>query len=313
MKETAIKNLTRGGVGVMAKLSWNEQFNIGVEVIDKAHAKLFRIVGKLMDHIENEANYQNACRESIVYLENYTMTHFSEEEEYMRAVGYKGYDQHKKIHDDFRDKTLVFYKKYLEASDYSPEIVRRFLGVLAGWLTGHIMAEDQAITGNVSEKKVYEELMETPVIASAVSQAMKEVFHLPVELADAEYNGRNIGKGFYYRLYYDIDDGGKVQLLIGVEKQLARRGAGIILGIAALNDPELVKNASLQVLEQFFHRMGKLFNSNTVYQLKKDEMLTKDEFREDFMTRYPCSMLFETRLGNFVFCAKKWKARTRKK
>lgn len=293
----------------MGELLWNDQLNIGVQVVDKAHAGLFRIVGRLVDMVENEPDCQNACRETIEYLENYTMTHFSEEEAYMRSVGYKGYAKHKELHDDFRNITLVSLKKRLEASGYSPLVVQRFVNTLIGWLTGHIMVEDQAITGKVSIGTVYEESLETRTIANAVSQAMESVFHLKAELADSDYKGRSIGRGYYYRLCYDIDDGGKVELLMGLEEQLARRGVGLMLGFSALQMPKMVKEASLQILKQFFHHLGKLFMSEAVYELYKEELLNKDEFREDFMTRYPCSLLFETRLGSFVFCARKWETK----
>ena len=65
----------------------------------------------------------------------------------------------------------------------------------------------------------------------------------------------------------------------------------------------------MQIVEQFFHHLGKLFKSDVTYQLNKEELLTKDEFREDFMTRYPCRLLFETRLGYFIFCARKWESK----
>ncbi len=293
----------------VGKPLWNDKFNIGVLAIDKAHARLFRKVGKLMDLVEHEADCQSVCKESIKFLEDYTMTHFSEEEAYMRSIHFKGYEKHKKRHDDFRDVTLVSLKKRLEASGYSPAAVQRFVNVMVGWLTGHIMVEDQAIMGNVDAKKVYDDTPEAPVVAGAVKQAMKDVFRLDAELVDAEYNGRSIRKGYYYRLCYDMDDGGKVQILLGLEEQLARRGVGLILGFTAMQKPELVRDASMQIVEQFFHHLGKLFKSDVTYQLNKEELLTKDEFREDFMTRYPCRLLFETRLGYFIFCARKWESK----
>lgn len=296
----------------MRKLSWNEQLNIGVEVVDRAHARLFKIVGKLMDLAEYEANCENACRESIKFLEEYTMIHFSEEEAYMRSVGYKGYEKHKKLHDEFRDTTLVSLKKYLEKSGYSSGSVQRFISVLVGWLTGHIMMEDQAITGNVDAKRTFDELPDTPVVAGAVNQAMEDVFHLRAELAEADYNGGNIRKAYYYRLCYDTNKKEKVELLLGIEEQLARRGVGLMLGVSAMQKPEMVKDTSMQIVEQFFRHLGRLFKSDTEYQLRKEESVTRDEFREDFMTRYPCSLLFETRLGNFVFCARKWEIKKRR-
>lgn len=304
-----IKNQAEGRTRAVEGLSWNEQFNIGVEVVDRAHAGLFRRVGKLIDIVEHEANCQKACKESIRFLEDYTMTHFSEEEAYMRSIQYKGYEKHKKIHDNFRDITLVSLKKQLEASGYSPAVVERFINVLAGWLTGHIMVEDQAITGNVSAKRTYEESLDTLVVAGAVNQAIKDVFRLDSELVNGEYNGRGIRQGYYYRLCYDLEDGAKVQLLLGLEEQLARRGVGLMLGLSAMNNPERVREVSVQILQQFLHHLGKLFKSDMEYRIHKEENLVRDEFRKDFMTRYDCNLLFETRLGHFVFCARKWEVK----
>lgn len=129
----------------MDKVIWNERLNIGVEVIDTAHANLFRVVGKLMHLVENEANYKNSCKEGIRYLEDYTVKHFSEEETYMRSIHYPGYVKHKEIHDTFRDQTLVSLKKALELSHYSQSAAEHFLSILLGWLTGHIMTEGLAV------------------------------------------------------------------------------------------------------------------------------------------------------------------------
>ena len=49
----------------MENLAWNEQYNIGVEVVDKAHAKLFRIVNKLKNLLENQESPRTACEEEI--------------------------------------------------------------------------------------------------------------------------------------------------------------------------------------------------------------------------------------------------------
>ena len=296
---------TEGGAQAVKKLLWNETLNIGVDVVDRAHARLFHMVERRMDLGESKPNCRTACEESIEFLEDYTMTHFSEEEAYMRSIGYDGYEKHKKIHDHFRDITLVSLKKEMEASGYSKPAVQRYLGALLGWLTGHIMTEDQAITGNVLARKVYENLPDAGVVSRAVNHAMRDVFHLDAELVNAEYKGKSIRNGYYYRLCYDIKNGGKVQLLLGVEEHLARPNVGLMLGLSALKQTEMVRHASIQILEQFFCHLGKLFKSDAEYRLFSEEMLTRDEFRKDFMTRYPCSLLFETRLGHFIFCARK--------
>ena len=75
----------------MEKLLWNEKLNIGVEIVDKAHANLFRIVGKLIELVNSDSNYQNACKEGVKYLEDYSIKHFAEDEAYMRSIRYSGY------------------------------------------------------------------------------------------------------------------------------------------------------------------------------------------------------------------------------
>lgn len=298
----------------MDKLVWNKRLNIGVEVIDTAHENLFRVVEKLVELVENEANYKNSCKEGIKYLENYTMKHFSEEEAYMRSIHYPEYAKHKEIHDVFRDQTLVSLKKTLEMSGYSRTAAERFLSVLLGWLTGHIMTEDQEIAGNRSAGETYQDPAHASeaVIAQAVGQVMQNVFRINAELADSSYSGWNIGASYYYRLCYDMDDGGKVQILMGAEERLIRRGVGLLCGLPAMQNAEMVKEVSLQIIEQFLHYMSRLFQSENTYTLSKAQLLSDDEFRSDFMTRYPCCMLFETRLGYFIFCSRIWQPKRKK-
>lgn len=293
----------------MDKVVWDEQYNIGVEVVDKAHAKLFRIVGKLTDLVKDTQSYQHACEEGIKYIEDYSMKHFSEEEAYMRSIRYKGYAWHKQIHDNFRDKTLVSLRRDLKLSNYSPMAVQRFQGVMIGWLTGHIMAEDQAIVGKVPNKKMYTLSSRTATIAKAVDRAMQDIFRLEAKLVSDTYDGHNVGKEFFYcRLCYDIKGGGTVQLLLGVEEPLILRGVSQMLGINLKQKNIMVDEAALQIFQQLFRHMGRLFGSETEYQLCRNDLLDKDEFRADFMKGYPCSMLFNTKLGSFVFCFRSWRA-----
>ena len=132
------------------ELIWNNDFNIGVDVIDNAHQKLFSIVQRIMKLVNENNNQQLACAEGIKFFKNYTAQHFSEEEAYMRSINYPGYAMHKKLHDNLRDKTLPTLEQNLKDTDYSTESIERFLGICIGWLTGHIMIEDKAITARLS-------------------------------------------------------------------------------------------------------------------------------------------------------------------
>ncbi len=53
----------------------------------------------------------------------------------------------------------------MEQSGYSRAAAERFPGVLPGWLTGHIMMEDQEITGELVSARIYDMSSDTSVVA----------------------------------------------------------------------------------------------------------------------------------------------------
>ena len=155
----------------MAKeTEWNKRFNIGVDSIDNAHRKLFSIVRKLVYLDKKENNGQWACAEGIKYFKSYAIEHFTDEEAYMQSIGYKGYEMHKRLHDEMRYKTLPALEKDLTKSNYSEESIHHFLGICLGWLAAHIMIEDLAITGKISNRwKENETGKDVTVIERAVA------------------------------------------------------------------------------------------------------------------------------------------------
>ncbi len=131
---------------------WQDRFNIGVEVIDREHKKLFGIMNRLLTFSEKESKRQWVCEESIKYFKDHAMKHFAEEEVYMASIHYPGFETHRKLHDTFRQKTLPELEKELTQTGYSQDAVNHFLGVCAGWMIGHTLTEDHAIVGKATSK-----------------------------------------------------------------------------------------------------------------------------------------------------------------
>ncbi len=129
------------------QMIWQETFNIGVDIIDKEHQRLFKIINKLFALKEAEKNSQWACQEGIKYFRGHAIKHFADEEQYMASIGYEGLAQHRQIHQGFRQNTLPALEQELERTGYAQDAVDHFLGVCAGWLIGHTLTEDQAIGG----------------------------------------------------------------------------------------------------------------------------------------------------------------------
>ena len=124
---------------------WREEYNIGVEAIDREHQQLFRIINRLFAFREEQKDNQWICQEGIKYFKGHTIQHFADEEAYMKSIGDEGLKRHQGIHRGFRENTLPILEQELVATGYSEDAMEHFLGVCAGWLIGHTLTEDQAI------------------------------------------------------------------------------------------------------------------------------------------------------------------------
>ena len=288
----------------MEKIVWDDKFKIGVEAVDKAHAKLFRIINKLFEISQDASGNQAAYGEGIKYLEAYTMTHFSEEEAYMRSIRYSGYAEHKRLHDNFRNKTLVSLKRDLELSGYSSSTIQRFVGIMGNWLTEHIMLEDQAIVGKAIRQKKRDRSSQIDIISRMVNRTVQDVLQAETKLVSTDYKGQNIGNGYYCCQYYDMGGGVMLQLLLGVEDILFLRGIERIPGI---RKREMTESDILHVFKQLFEKMGRLFKVETEPEFGMENLLDRDQFRKEFMKGCPCSLLFGTRSGALVFCYRSWR------
>lgn len=300
------KNIHQEAVFFMEKVVWDDRFKIGVEIVDKAHEKLFRIVNRLFDLSRDASTNQTAYTEGIKYLEAYSMTHFSEEEAYMRSIRYSGYAEHKRLHDNFRNKTLISLKRDLERSGYSPTAIQRFVGIMNRWLSEHIMLEDQAIVGKAVRQKKKDRSSQIEIISRTVNRAAQDVLQAETKLVSDDYKGQNIGNGYYCCQYYDMGGGVMLQLLLGVEDILFLRGIERIPGI---RKREMAENDILHVFKQLFQKMGRLFKVETEPEFGIENLLDRDQFRKEFMKGCPCSLLFGTRSGALVFCYRSWRAK----
>ena len=129
---------------------WNDSFCIGNEKIDAQHKKLFQIVARIenviQDEYESESRKIRVTAEAIKYLKQYTVQHFADEEALQLSLDYEDYPAHRKLHEDFKQIVLCHNEK-MERQQYTNETVQEFLVIVEKWLVEHIMNADQAIMG----------------------------------------------------------------------------------------------------------------------------------------------------------------------
>lgn len=124
-------------------MEWNDNYEVGVESIDRAHQEMFSVIGRVKKMVRQGGNIKWAAMESIKFFKNYAIKHFEDEEKYMLAVGYSHYERHKAIHDGMRDKILPRIYSELEYSNYSEAAIARFLAICEKWLDKHIIGHDR--------------------------------------------------------------------------------------------------------------------------------------------------------------------------
>ena len=65
---------------------WRDEFILGIDVIDKEHQRLFKIINKLFEYREAGKDAQWTCQEGIKFFKTHALKHFSDEETYMASV-----------------------------------------------------------------------------------------------------------------------------------------------------------------------------------------------------------------------------------
>lgn len=283
---------------------WQERYSIGVELIDREHRKLFSIMNKLFSYDENDEKCKWAYQEGIKFFKGHAMKHFAEEEVYMASIGYEGYETHRKLHDTFRKKTLPEIEKELLQTEYSPDAIRHFLGVCAGWLIGHTLTEDRAINGEMTSK--WNDLLpdeEQTALKKMVIKLLYELFQLDAKLISESYGGEKFGRGVYYRLVYGSAKKEKWEIFLVLEERLIVSTIGSIVDADAERLNVMMMNAARYTARQFVERIMNHFPGKDKLEIKEENLLTCTQFQNIYDRQSPqCSLLFDTGQGYFAFC-----------
>lgn len=288
-----------------SQLIWKDEFNIGITIIDKEHQRLFAIVNKLLALEAEEKKNRKACQEGIKYLKEHAMKHFDDEEKYMELIAYEDLETHRRLHRGFRENLLPALEKELKDEDYSPSSVDHFLSVCAGWLIGHTLAEDKAITGERMSKWV--NLLpeqELAAMEQVILKLIKNMFRLKAKAISESYGGERFGKGVYYRLVYGREqDNQKWEILLAFEDRILINTVGKLMGVNTDKLDIMLLNAARYTACQFVGRVMAHYPAADTYEMVEENLLSYEQFHQLFEdNRFQVSLLFGTDQGYFSFC-----------
>lgn len=288
----------------VAGIEWNEKYRIGIEILDKEHKNLFRVVNKLMDHHWDEKHSEWACQESIKFFTSHAMKHFAEEEAYMESIRFPDLPHHRKLHDTFRNVTLPVLQDELERTHYSQAAVEHYVGVAAGWLVGHTLSEDMSIVGRSASK--WRGILpgtEIGMITRIMKDYVYDMFNLESQLVSDVYGGERFGQGVYYRMAYEDPQGKRVEFILIFEEPHLVGSVGKVLGLETNKLDERMLHATRYMAQQFAEHVKTSFPNLQNCELVGEDLMSYNDFRDLFERNKPrVSLLFDSGPGYFAFC-----------
>jgi len=128
-------------------LAWSEEFELGCENIDSQHRKLFALVSNLVEACTDGYDTK-ILNDTLNFLVEYTVQHFTDEENFQMQYNYPDYARHKQLHEDFKTAVGEHVREFHEngsSSDLSNAVNK----VVVRWLINHIQREDKKIGNHI--------------------------------------------------------------------------------------------------------------------------------------------------------------------
>lgn len=120
-------------------IKWNSTYESGHSEIDEQHQKPVDIINDFYSAFAN-AEAHEKIGTVIGDLVNYTVFHFTAEEEILKNSAYPEKEEHIKTHKSFVDKLKDYHK---ELKDGNMTTTYDLMTFLRDWLLEHIMGTDR--------------------------------------------------------------------------------------------------------------------------------------------------------------------------
>jgi len=130
----------------MNKFIWDNQYSVGIEIIDEQHKRFFEIANEIYDMPQNLPIYKDSLMAAITKLGDYALYHLATEEKYFKEFNYAGTADHVKKHDFFRGKISSYLEKLRGLKNDHKAIAAEMANFCEDWLSFHILETDKKYT-----------------------------------------------------------------------------------------------------------------------------------------------------------------------
>lgn len=263
---------------------WKEEYKIGNQKIDDQHRELFDKIEALLviaTTADAEEN-RRECLEIIEFLVSYTVSHFETEEALQRELHYVSYEEHVRIHEQFKN-TIRTYRERVE-NDFSRETLKKFVGTLLTWLAVHIRDCDKKIVRNepIDSNTGFEGAED--LIRRVARQLLSDTYSVEIsDIRTCVYKGYIEGKVIVRTI---ISGDKNYVFLYGFSEEMAKILYSRISGLELreIDAPDAIERSALIEL-------GDIFSSHVLANMLKNGH-TQFEWKGDiFMEEYSDSCI----------------------
>jgi hemerythrin-like metal-binding protein len=134
----------------MLTIAWNDQYLLGIPMMDNQHKYLFKLFNTFFEYYVNSSfTSTNNLAELFDNLVAYTSYHFSLEERWMEGQGYPQLGEHQREHAAFSRQLAQMQRQYIgQMENVSLEVIN----VLHKWLVTHIQGPDSDFGDYIQQK-----------------------------------------------------------------------------------------------------------------------------------------------------------------
>jgi hemerythrin-like metal-binding protein len=132
----------------MPIMAWNPSLATGIGSIDVQHQQLVTYVNELYDAMTKNQG-KEVTGKILAKLVDYTVRHFSHEEQFFAKTGYPDSAAHIAEHEKLKQQVGEFGKKFAAGQ---ATVNAELMNFLRTWLTTHIMQSDKKYAPHLKAK-----------------------------------------------------------------------------------------------------------------------------------------------------------------
>jgi hemerythrin-like metal-binding protein len=126
---------------------WDDSYSVGVAEIDRQHKALMDMANELKYELDGKRSMKTD-RRILKGLIDYTVTHFSYEEQLVDQTGYIESDDHKQLHRKLVEDVLT-YNDRIEQGD--EKVLGELMSFIKSWLIEHIQKTDKKLGAHLQK------------------------------------------------------------------------------------------------------------------------------------------------------------------